>query len=63
MVAEYRITYQRRGGKKQYKIIQNRGTAERFVNKLRQDTRPDLAPLETLYFETRWCTDWTATLL
>lgn len=55
---EYRVTYQREGGKKQYRTFQRRKSAMRFMADLEKATRTDLAPLIGVELHIRPCGQW-----
>lgn len=56
---EFRVIYRRNGGHRQYRVFQRRGIAARFIDRLKKETRADLAPLVELEFETRECGAWS----
>lgn len=58
MKQEFRVTYQREGGKKQYKSFQRYPNFLRFIRTLILDSREDLKPIIYLDFQRRFVGEW-----
>jgi hypothetical protein len=55
---EYRVTYRREGGKKQYKTFQRYPNLLRYVRSLISTSRDDLRPLDLIEYTKRTVGPW-----